>query len=107
MKKDEKTEKMVFIHGDLNIGNIILDEKNDIKAIIDYSFSGVGDIYSDISIILCRVDDIFSKQIVEKYENSANIKLNREKLFDRIRLRKYIEEQYKNFMVKMHPEVKF
>ena len=106
MLEDNKDiNKKVFIHGDLNIGNIILNKNDDIEAIIDYSFAGLGDIYTDLSIISCRVDDFFFDSLIREYENISNIQLNKNKLKNRVDLRQHIEDTYIAFMKKFHPEV--
>lgn len=107
MKNDEKDEKKVFIHGDLNIGNVLLDKNKRVLAIIDYAFAGIGDIYTDLSRMSCRTNDYFFELLLEEYEKISNIKLNREKIENRKILWKYIEDEYMKFMKIIHPEVKF
>lgn len=107
MLDDEKEEEQVFIHGDLNIGNVILNENDEVEAIIDYSFCGLGDIYTDLSIFSCRVNDDFFNILVSEYEKISNKKLDVKKLQNRKKLRQYIEKEYKEFMKKTHPEIKF
>lgn len=89
----------------MNIGNILLDENDDIKAIIDYAFTGIGDIYTDLTIISCRIDKIFFDKLIKEYEKLSNIKLNTSKLDNRQALRQYIENEYIKFMKIYHPEI--
>ena len=107
MVNDEKKEEQVFIHGDLNIGNVILNNNDDVEAIIDYSFCGLGDIYTDLSIFTCRINEDLKNILIEEYEKVSNKKLDKGKLQNRIDLRKYIEKEYTAFMKKNHPEVQF
>ena len=105
--EDEKNEKQVFIHGDLNIGNILLDDDKNIIAIIDYAFSGISDIYTDLARIFCRTSEKFLDIILKEYEKIANIQLNMQKIENRKKMWAYIESEYMKFMKVYHPEIKF
>ncbi len=107
MINDEDKEKQVFIHGDLNIGNVILNDNDEIEAIIDYSFCGLGDIYTDLSIFACRVKEDFFDIVLNEYQKISNKKLDMKKMDDRKQLRQYIEKEYIAFMKENHPEIKF
>lgn len=107
MLNDEKSEDQVFIHGDLNIGNVILNENDDVEAIIDYSFCGLGDIYTDLSILSCRINEDFFDRVIFEYQKISGKKLDMKKMEDRKRLRQYIEKEYIAFMKANHPEIKF
>ncbi|MDR0423183.1 MAG: aminoglycoside phosphotransferase family protein [Rickettsiales bacterium] len=97
--KDEKEEKQVFINGDITIKNIICNEDKEVISFIDFSFCGIGDIYTDLAVISCLfVSDYFFNKILEEYEKLSNIKLNREKIQDRIKMRNYINQEYIRFM---------
>lgn len=104
---DEKSEEQVFIHGDLNIGNVILNSDDDVEAIIDYSFCGLGDKYTDLSILACRIDDDFFDRVVSEYQKISGKNLDMKKMEDRKHLRQYIEKEYMAFMKANHPEIKF
>ncbi len=98
-------QNLVFSHNDLNIGNILLNDDNDITAIIDWSFAGICDIYTDLSVISCRSDNFFYQQFIKEYENIRNIKLDINKLQNRIDLREHIEKVYIQYMKEKHPDI--
>lgn len=103
--KENELKNPVFVYGDLNIGNIILNENNDICAFIDFSFTGISDIYCDLSRISCRIDNFFMETILNKYELLINKKLDREKIEQRNKMWNYVEEQYIIYMKKYFPEI--
>ena len=105
LQKDEENN-LIFVHGDLNIGNIILDENDDICAFIDFSFTGLSDIYCDLSRISCRVDKNFLDKILLKYEKISGRKLDMDKIEKRNSMWKYVEEQYIIYMKNNFPEIK-
>lgn len=105
MEKEENETPLVFVHGDLNIGNIILNEKNEIVAFLDFAFFGLSDIYSDLSRISCRVGEKFMDLLVKHYENIADIIIDRSKLKRRGKMWEYVEEQYIVYMKKYFPEI--
>lgn len=85
---------LVFAHNDINVGNIIIDDDNNIVAIIDYAFAGLADIYTDLSVISCRTDDVFYNKLINEYSNLSNITINKDKLNNRIKLRQHLEDVY-------------
>ena len=102
---DEKLEEQVFIHGDLNIGNVILNKNDNVVAIIDYSFCGLGDIYTDLSILSCRINEDFFDRVIFEYQKISKKNLDMKKMEDRKQLRQYIEKEYIAFMKIKHPEI--
>ena len=105
LQQDEENN-LVFVHGDLNAGNIILDNNDNICAFIDFAFVGLSDIYCDLSRISCRVGDVFFNKILTNYEKISNKNLDLEKIRKRNKMWKYIEEQYILYMKKNFPEIK-
>ena len=104
--KDHNNEQLVFAHNDINIGNIIIDENNNIVAIIDYAFAGLSDIYTDLSVISCRTDGVFFNRMIEEYEKLISKTINKEKLQNRIELRQHLEDVYVDYINKNCKEIK-
>lgn len=93
---DDKCENLV--HGDLNPSNVLLDENNNVTAIIDFGFGGFGDKYDDISRIIGRCPTKFKNQIVKSYEKYSNQELNMKTLNDKIDTWNNIDQGYINYM---------
>ena len=72
-----KKDNECLVHGDLNPGNIILDENNHISAVIDFGFAGFGNKYFDIARIIGRCPKSFRDEIIRSYESLANCKLDK------------------------------
>ena len=102
----DENKELVFVHGDLNIGNIILDDNDDIVAFIDFAFASLSERYSDLSRISCRVNTEFLNDILTTYEKISNHKINPEKIAQRNKMWNYIEEQYIIYMKNNFPEIK-
>lgn len=105
LDKREKEEK-VFCHGDLNIGNIILDKNNNINAFIDFAFASLSTRIADLSRISCRVSTDFLDAIIKKYEKINSLTIDMNELQKCNSMWKYIEEQYIIYMKKYQPEIK-
>ena len=93
---DDKCENLV--HGDLNPSNVLLDENNNVTAIIDFGFGGFGDKYDDISRIIGRCPAKFKDNIVKSYENYSNEEINMNILNNKIEKWDNIDKGYINYM---------
>ena len=91
-------EKSCLVHGDLNSSNILLDDNNNISAVIDFGFGGFGNKYDDVARIIGRCPDNFKKDIVESYEAYSNSKLDSKVLDDNIQTWSNIDNAYINYM---------
>lgn len=89
-----------LVHGDLNSSNILLDEKNNISAIIDFGFAGLGNKYFDIARIIGRCPENFKDEIIKSYETLEKRKLNMDYLDKNIDIWKRIDQGYINYMKK-------
>ena len=91
-------EKGCLVHGDLNSSNILLDDNNNISAVIDFGFGGFGNKYDDVARIIGRCPDNFKKDIVESYEEYSNSKLDSKVLDNNIQTWSNIDNAYINYM---------
>ncbi len=104
-KKDDLIDKSCddecLVHGDLNSSNIILDEDNNVKAIIDFGFGGFGNKYNDMARIIGRCPEGFKDAIRKSYELLENKEVNREELDREIMVWNKIDSGYINYMRKI------
>ena len=90
-----------LVHGDLNSSNIILDDNNDVAAIIDFGFGGYGNKYDDIARIIGICPPEFKDRIVKSYEKYSNESLNNITLNENIDTWNKIDSGYINYMRKI------
>lgn len=96
-----KKEKNCLVHGDLNPGNIIIDENNNVAAVIDFGFAGYGNKYDDIARIIGRLPYNFQEPIIRNYEGISGEKLDRAQLGDAIDTWTHIDNGYIKYMRKI------
>ena len=99
-KYDEfsKKKNTCLVHGDLNPGNIIIDENNHIAAVIDFGFAGFGNKYFDIARIIGRLPVGFKNEIINSYESISKEKLDYKLLDTEIDIWNDIDGGYINYM---------
>jgi homoserine kinase type II len=96
-----KKDNNCLVHGDLNPGNIILDENNNISAVIDFGFGGFGNKYFDIARIIGRLPANFKSEIINSYESISNEKLDYDLLNTEINVWNNIDNGYIKYMKKI------
>ena len=87
-----------LVHGDLNSSNVLLDDNNNVTAIIDFGFGGFGNKYFDISRIIGRCPDNYKTEIVNSYENFERADLDKEEVDKNIKIWSNIDNGYINYM---------
>ncbi len=97
-KEFTQKDNSCLVHGDLNPGNIIIDENNHISAVIDFGFAGFGNKYFDIARIIGRLPNNFKQEIINYYEAISNEKLNYDILNAEIEIWNNIDNGYINYM---------
>ena len=69
-----KTELNNLVHGDLNLGNILLDENDKVIGVIDFCFAGTGNPNMDVARIISRpAPEEFTKAFLSQFEDTAEI----------------------------------
>ena len=69
----KKTEQGKMVHGDLNLGNILLDENDKVIGVIDFCFAGTGNPNMDVSRILSRpVPKEFEEAFLDEFQGDKN-----------------------------------
>lgn len=68
------TEQNHFVHGDLNLGNILLDENDKVIGVIDFCFAGIGNPNMDVSRVISRpVPEEFKEAFLNEFNNQTEI----------------------------------
>ncbi|MBQ3452820.1 aminoglycoside phosphotransferase family protein [Candidatus Saccharibacteria bacterium] len=68
------TEDNRLVHGDLNLGNILLDENDKMIGVIDFCFAGTGNPNMDVARMVSRpAPEEFEKAFLAYFENSDEI----------------------------------
>ena len=76
--KDTETDNLV--HGDLNLGNILLDENDKMIGVIDFCFAGTGNPNMDVARMLSRpAPDEFTKTLLDCFEPNSKPEIDRMK----------------------------
>ena len=99
--KMKPNDKECLIHGDFNSSNVLLDENNNVRAIIDFGFGGYGSKYMDISRIIGRCPKGFKEEIVNAYQSFENQNLDIKTLDKNIDAWSSIDGGYINYMTKI------
>ena len=86
-----------LVHGDFNSSNILVDDDNNVKAIIDFGFAGFGNKYNDISRVIHRCPEI-KEDIISSYESFENGEICRNTLDREIDTWQKIDTGYINYM---------
>lgn len=64
------TEKQNLVHGDLNLGNILLDQNDQVIGVIDFCFAGTGNPNMDAARILSRpAPQEFTDTFLAQFQN--------------------------------------
>jgi len=100
------TDNGMVVHGDLNFGNILLDENDKMVAVLDFCFAGTGNPNMDISRILSRpAPEDFEKEFLAEYERLCGGDLDREQVAKMTQIWRRIDSGYVGHIQRAHPEI--
>lgn len=69
-----ETEGDSLVHGDLNLGNILLDENDKMIGVIDFAFSGTGNPNMDVARMVSRpAPEEFEKVFLSYFDDAEEI----------------------------------
>lgn len=104
VRRTEAIPKLV--HGDLNPGNIILNDKDEVVGIIDFCFAGVSHPGMDISRIISRpTPDAFETELLRAYRQLNNGHLPVARIRKMQRIWQDVDAGYANHIRKFYPEI--
>lgn len=95
-----------LVHGDLNPGNMIVDENNNLIAVIDFCFAGLGNPYADISRVIGRSPLDFKDIMIASYESHSKTKLDINILEQFVKVWTDIEIGYIDYIRNNNPDIK-
>ena len=74
-----ETEGNSLVHGDLNLGNVLLDENDKVIGVIDFCFAGTGNPNMDVARMISRpAPEEFEKEFLKYFDNMGEISRMRE-----------------------------
>ena len=100
-----EVQTMTPVHGDLNPGNIIVDDSGQIVAVLDYAFLTCSCKLHDLARICGRLPSDFRETMVAAFEKEFNTKVNTDDMDYLIDLWTVIENDYKDYMFRCHPDI--
>ena len=72
------TEENKLVHGDLNLGNILLDKNDKVVGIIDFCFAGTGNPNMDVARMVSRpAPKEFEEAFLAQFNNSKKDEIKR------------------------------
>ena len=70
----KETELKKLVHGDLNLGNILLDKDDKVIGVIDFCFAGTGNPEMDVARMLSRpIPEGFEEAFLGCFDNLENV----------------------------------
>ena len=98
-------ESLVLNHADLNPGNILIDENNNLCAIIDFAFVSTSSDINDVSRLIGRLPEDFHEIMLDAYNERFNSNILMDEVKSVVDVWNYVEEHYINYMRENQPEI--
>lgn len=93
------------VHGDLNPGNILLDERDRVIGVIDFAFAGISGRCTDISRMIGRTTEAFKRPLLKAYRFVMRRPIDGKQAEKIVHLWNHVEERYIEYIRKNHPEI--
>ena len=75
----KSTEKNKLVHGDLNLGNILIDQNDKVIGVIDFCFAGTGNPNMDVARMISRpAPEEFENEFLSHFDDIEEISRMRE-----------------------------
>ena len=100
-----ENDKMVLNHADLNPGNILVDENNNVCAIIDFAFVSKSSDINDVSRLIGRLPADFHEIMLDSYNKRFDSNITMDEVLSIVSVWNYVEEHYINYMRENQPEI--
>lgn len=97
--------EQVLNHADLNPGNVLIDENNNVCAILDFAFVSTSSKINDVSRLIGRLPEDFHETMLSSYNNRFKSNVTMEEVKKLIQVWNYVEEHYINYMREHQPEI--
>ena len=101
-----EAQHSVPVHGDLNPGNIIVDESGRMIAVLDYAFVTHSAPINDVARIIGRLPSCFRPLMISAYQTASGHNVDEADMDYLIDLWTYVENDYKEYMIRECPDIK-
>lgn len=101
----KEKSNIVLVHGDFNPGNIVVNKKFKMIAVLDYAFASLSAGPADLSVLLARTPKDFRGLVLCEYEKKTGKKINSNVLDSFINVRIEVEKDYIKYMARCHLDV--
>jgi aminoglycoside phosphotransferase (APT) family kinase protein len=97
----KKTEEQKLVHGDLNLGNILLDQNDKMIGVIDFCFAGTGNPNMDVARIISRPAPAeFQQVFLDQFKSADTTEINHMK-----NVWQHIDQGYAEHIKAKFPEI--
>ncbi len=96
---------MVLSHADFNPGNVLINSRNRMFAVLDFAFLSYTSDIIDLSRIIGRLPEDYYELMIGEYEKAMGKKVVRKDVEQLIKMWEYVEQKYIAYMKNNHPDV--
>jgi len=100
----KEKDGLVLVHGDFNPGNILVNKKFKMIAVLDYAFASRSAGPADLAVLLARTPPEFREYIISEYDKTSDEKIS-VVLDEFINVRLEVEKDQIKYMARCHKDV--